>query len=74
MYDLGGIDNVDGGASGFPGGFGDFNFGSAGMNIDPNSIFNMFFSENMDRESGPSFFQGFSKKNKGERKRNNLFE
>lgn len=61
MYDLGGIDNVDGGASGFPGGFGNFNFNSTGMNIDPNEIFNMFFSENMGNDNGPSFFKGFKK-------------
>ena len=67
MYDLGGIDNVDGGASGFPGGF---NFGSTGMNIDPNEIFNMFFSENMNHDADPSssFFNGFKQSNNKKKK------
>ena len=67
MYDLGGINGVDGGMG--SGNFGNFSFSTSGMNsnIDPNEIFKMFFGADNGMETeedGPSIFRSFSSKNK----------
>lgn len=38
------------------------------MNIDPNEIFKMFFSDRMETEDGPSVFKTFKTKSGGNNK------